>query len=107
LTPGRIEVAVFSVVASYAFYRLARESTDTPTALVATLLLAVSLPDLTASRVGLILANDLETAARIIATETGVQSTLTVKDRLRELLAYSVSEEYFSVRRHLGLEVVG
>jgi hypothetical protein len=67
----------------------------------------VTAADLTANRVGLILANDLETAARIIATETGVQSTLTVKDRLRELLAYSVSEEYFSVRRHLGLEVVG
>ena len=26
-------------------------------------------------------------------------------DRLRELLAYSVSEEYFTVRRHLGLEI--
>jgi 4-amino-4-deoxy-L-arabinose transferase-like glycosyltransferase len=50
LTPGRIEVAVFSVVASFVFYRLARELTNAPTALVATLLLAVSLPDLTASR---------------------------------------------------------
>jgi tetratricopeptide (TPR) repeat protein len=61
--------------------------------------------DLTANRVGLILANDLETAARVIATEQGVQSALPAKDRLRELLSYSVSEEYFSVRRHLGIDI--
>ena len=52
LTPGRVEVAVFSVIASFVFYRLARELFDMPAALVATLLLAVSLPDLTASRAG-------------------------------------------------------
>ncbi|HLF26085.1 MAG TPA: glycosyltransferase family 39 protein [Anaerolineae bacterium] len=52
LTPGRVEVAVFSVVAAYVFYRLARELFDAPTALIATFLLAVSLPDLSASRVG-------------------------------------------------------
>jgi golgin subfamily B member 1 len=61
--------------------------------------------DLTANRVGLILSNDLETAARIVATEQGAPSTLSAKDRLRELLAYACSEEYFLVRRHLGLEV--
>lgn len=52
LTPGRIEVAFFSAIASFFFYRLARELFDAPTALVATLLLAVSLPDITASRAG-------------------------------------------------------
>ena len=61
--------------------------------------------DLTAARVGLILANDLEAAARVLATESGVASQLPVKARLRELLAYNSSEEYFEVRRHLGLEV--
>lgn len=61
--------------------------------------------DLTANRIGLILCNDLPTAARLIATEKSSQSTLSAKDRLRDLLAYSVSENYFSVRRHLGLEV--
>ena len=34
-------------------------------------------------------------------------SSLSVKDRLRDLLAYSVSEQYFTVRRHLGLTVRG
>jgi len=61
--------------------------------------------DLTANRVGLICANDLETAARAIATEGAALSSLSVKDRLRDLLAYAVSEPYFQVRRHLGLHV--
>jgi hypothetical protein len=65
----------------------------------------ITATDLTASRVGLILANDLQAAAKAIATEQGVQTTLGAKERLRELLAYAVSEEYFAVRRHLGLDV--
>jgi len=64
-----------------------------------------SATDLTANRVGLILANDLETAAKVIATETSSTSTLPVKERLRELLAFAASEQYFQVRRHLGLTV--
>jgi tetratricopeptide (TPR) repeat protein len=65
----------------------------------------VTATDLTANRVGLILADDLETAARCVATEQGAVSTLNAKDRLRDLLAYACSEEYFAVRRHLGQEV--
>ncbi|HVV88089.1 MAG TPA: tetratricopeptide repeat protein [Kofleriaceae bacterium] len=61
--------------------------------------------DLTANRAGLILANDLASAAKAIATETTTMSTAPVKDRLRDLLAYAVSEGYFQVRRHLGLTV--
>lgn len=61
--------------------------------------------DLTANRVGLIVANDFETAARAIATEGAALSSMSVKDRLRDLLAFAVSEPYFAVRRHLGLHV--
>lgn len=61
--------------------------------------------DLTANRVGLILCNDLEVAARKVAVESGGVSALSAKDRLRDLLAYSVSEGYFAVRRHLGLSL--
>lgn len=64
-----------------------------------------SATDLTANRVGLILCNDLETAARVVATESPAFSTIAAKDRLRDLLAYSVSESYFAVRRHLGIAV--
>ncbi len=61
--------------------------------------------DLTANRVGLILCNDLEIAARAVATEPVTMSNLPAKDRLRDLIAYAVSEEYFAVRRHLGISV--
>ncbi|HEY5926341.1 MAG TPA: tetratricopeptide repeat protein [Kofleriaceae bacterium] len=63
--------------------------------------------DLTANRVGFILANDFEVAAKGIATEGVSLSSMSVKERLRELLAYAVSEQYFAVRRHLGLHVRG
>lgn len=62
--------------------------------------------DMTANRAGLVLSGDLEAAARVVARETGSLSALGPKERLRDLLAYSVSEEYFAVRRYLGLEVV-
>ncbi len=63
--------------------------------------------DLTANRVGFIVSNDLETAAKGIATEGAALSSLSVKERLRDLLAYAVSEHYFLVRRHLGQHVRG
>ena len=63
--------------------------------------------DLTANRVGFILANDFEVAAKGIATEGASLSSMSVKERLRELLAFAVSEPYFAVRRHLGLHVRG
>jgi tetratricopeptide (TPR) repeat protein len=61
--------------------------------------------DLTASRVGFILAGDFETAARLVSKEPPSSSPLQAKDRLKHLLAYSVSEDYFTVRRHLGVEI--
>jgi len=63
--------------------------------------------DLTANRVGFIVANDFEVAAKGIATEGASLSTMSVKERLRDLLAYAVSEQYFQVRRHLGLHIRG
>jgi hypothetical protein len=63
--------------------------------------------DLTANRVGFIVSNDLEIAAKAIATEGASLSSMSVKERLRDLLAYAVSEPYFQVRRHLGLHIRG
>ena len=39
-----------------------------------------------------------ETAAKLVATESAPGGALPTKERLRELLAYSVSEEYFRLR---------
>ncbi|HET9622576.1 MAG TPA: hypothetical protein VFP84_14490, partial [Kofleriaceae bacterium] len=58
--------------------------------------------DLTANRAGLVVANDLDAAVRAIATEGATLSGLSVKDRIRDLLAFAVSEPYFALRRHLG-----
>ena len=62
--------------------------------------------DLTAARVGFALTNDLASAARVISTEPLAGSPVCPKDRLKDLLAYSVSEDYFAVRKVLGLEVM-
>jgi len=62
--------------------------------------------DLTAARVGFALTNDLGAAARVISTEPASMSPLPARQRLKDLLAFSVSEEYFAVRRFLGLEVL-
>ena len=66
----------------------------------------VAAADLTAARVGFSLTNDLPAAARVISTEPSAASPLSAKERLKDLLAYSVSEEYFAVRKFLGLEVM-
>ncbi len=62
--------------------------------------------DLTAARVGFALTNDLGAAARVISTEPTSSSPVAPRQRLKDLLAYSVSEDYFSVRKFLGLEVM-
>jgi golgin subfamily B member 1 len=62
--------------------------------------------DLTAARVGFALTNDLASAARVISTEPPAASAVSPTRRLQDLLAYSVSEDYFAVRKVLGLEVM-
>lgn len=62
--------------------------------------------ELAGYRVGLLLCNDLPTAAHAISQEQRVLgSFLTPKDALRELVVYSVSEDYFQARRALGINV--
>jgi len=62
--------------------------------------------ELAGYRVGLLMCNDLGTAASAISREQReLGSFLTPKDALRELVVYSVSEDYFQARRALGLNV--
>jgi tetratricopeptide (TPR) repeat protein len=61
--------------------------------------------DLTASRAGFALVGDFEAAARLVSTEPPGLSPLAPKERLRELLVYAVSEDYFAVRHQLGIEI--
>lgn len=59
--------------------------------------------DMTADRAGFVFANDLGTAATVIESSPLDASAIPAKERIRQLLAYAVSDEYFSLRKRLGI----
>jgi tetratricopeptide (TPR) repeat protein len=62
--------------------------------------------DLTADRVGFLLAHDLQTSTEVIrATEDS--SSVPVKERMKDIVLFSVSEEYFALREQLTISVDG
>lgn len=61
--------------------------------------------DHTANRVGLILCGDLLTACRIIKDEPHGIGKATAQDKIRELIIFSVSEEFFEMRSDLGVSI--
>lgn len=61
--------------------------------------------DLTSTRAGLLMCNDLEVAARLVQGEQVAVGVAEPKDKVKDLLQWSVSDEYFTVREHLGLVI--
>jgi tetratricopeptide (TPR) repeat protein len=64
--------------------------------------------DLTVTRAAMLVCDDLETAARLVATEATPMAgdhDAVVKRRLQELMVFAVSESYFKLREVLGLQV--
>jgi tetratricopeptide (TPR) repeat protein len=61
--------------------------------------------DYTATRAGFLLCNDLEVAVQQIMSEPIAVGSADPKDKLRDLIQWSVSEEYFELRSHLGLAI--
>ncbi len=61
--------------------------------------------DITASRAGFLLCGDLEIAKKIIASEPQQPGDLPPQEKLKELLLFSVSEQYFTLRQSLGIAV--
>jgi hypothetical protein len=61
--------------------------------------------ELTACRAGLIVSGDLEVAKKILSAEQQLPGDLSPADKMKELLLYSVSEEYSRVRQALGIAV--
>jgi len=57
----------------------------------------------TANRVGLLLCGDLMTAASVIKNEQASVSKLTTKEKIKELVVFAISDEYFALRKELGL----
>ena len=63
----------------------------------------LSYSELTAVRAGLLLCGDLETVALLLATEPPGTTPLLPKQRLLDTLHFTTTEEYFTIRQHLGL----
>jgi tetratricopeptide (TPR) repeat protein len=61
---------------------------------------------LSAARAALALTGDLAAAARVITSEPLPLAALPTQRRLADLVAFSVSDDYFACRGQLGLEVV-
>lgn len=59
----------------------------------------------TGNRLGLVLANDLGAAVQVIKNEAGSFSRAPVQDRIRELVLFALSENYFKLRQALGLAI--
>lgn len=61
--------------------------------------------EVTSARAGLLVCGDLEIAKRIIGSEQTLPGDLTPPEKLRELLLFSVSEDYMALRRALGVTI--
>ncbi|HEY4395333.1 MAG TPA: tetratricopeptide repeat protein [Polyangia bacterium] len=61
--------------------------------------------DLSAARLALALTGELAAAFRVISSEAIPQSTVPIHRRMADLVAFSVSDDYFALRRELGLAV--
>src|SRR5690625_503332 len=59
----------------------------------------------TAIRVGLLLCGDIHTAAACIESDLAPVGKASVKEKIRELVLFSISEEYFELRQSLGLAI--
>jgi len=63
--------------------------------------------DAVSHRAGFVVCGDLEVAARMVSAEPVVVGGPQVKDKIKELVLYSISEEFFTVRAQMGLTIAG
>jgi len=61
--------------------------------------------EITAARAGLLLCADLEIAKKIIGAEPQLPGDLPPAEKLKELIVFSVSDQYFALRKALGIAV--
>jgi hypothetical protein len=66
----------------------------------------VAAADLSATRAAFLLSTDLTAAFRVLQAEPAGVTHLPLADRIKDLLAYSVSDEFFALRETLGLHAV-
>jgi hypothetical protein len=61
--------------------------------------------DYTATRAGYLMCNDLEVTARLVQAEPVAVGSVDPKDKIRDLIQWTVSDEYFALREQLGLTI--
>jgi hypothetical protein len=61
--------------------------------------------ELTGARAGLLVCGDLEIARKIISAEAQLPGDLTVPEKMKELVLFSVSDDYAALRAALGVAV--
>ena len=61
--------------------------------------------EVTGCRAGLLLCADLEIAKKIIAAEPQLPADLSPPEKLKELIVFSVSEQYLALRKALGIAI--
>lgn len=61
--------------------------------------------ELTGARAGLVLAGDLDIAKKILLAEPQIPGDLPPAEKMKELILFSVSEDYFALRRALGISI--
>ncbi len=62
--------------------------------------------ELTSYRVGLLLCHDLRISGQMISQEQSMLgSAMGPRDKIKELVLYSISEDYFAARRAIGVQV--
>ena len=61
--------------------------------------------DLTADRAGLIVGHDLKSATMVVKASDESLSAVGAQERIKELVLYGVSEQYFAMREKLGIGI--
>ncbi|MCL2776956.1 MAG: hypothetical protein FWD73_03055 [Polyangiaceae bacterium] len=61
--------------------------------------------DITSARAGLLLCADLEIAKKIIGSEPQLPGDLSPSDKMKELIVFSVSDQYLALRKALGIAI--
>jgi hypothetical protein len=61
--------------------------------------------DYTATRTGYLMCGDLDVAARLAQTEPVAVGSVEPKEKIRDLIQWTVSDEFFTLREFLGLTI--
>ena len=61
--------------------------------------------DATSHRAGFVVCGDLVVAAQMVSAEQVTVGGPQVKDKIKELVLFSISEEYFAVRQQMGITI--